>query len=246
MRTRERRHGVAAIMIVLNIWMKGDITAKFVDLTGERFGKWTVLRRGQDGTDKRGYPVVRWVCKCDCGTVREVIGSTLKSGRSKSCGCSQYEHQPDVCRSLFTTHGESKTRLYKIWAYMKKRCENANSSNYHLYGARGIKVCDEWSRDYTVFREWAIANGYKDDLSIDRIDPNGDYCPSNCRWADMFDQANNRRSNVYLEYNGRTMTMAQWARELNVPYYKICEGHSKGESLEQILGICSESKNEKS
>ena len=110
----------------------------------------------------------------------------------------------------------SKTRLYEIWHSMKRRCLDKNLINYKNYGGRGIIVCVEWKDDFKNFYEWAIKNGYKENLSIDRIDVNGNYCPENCRWADSFTQANNKRTNVFIEYKGILHTVAEWSRILDI------------------------------
>ena len=111
-----------------------------------------------------------------------------------------------------------KTRLNNIYSGMKARCYNSNLWNYKYYGLIGIKVCEEWKNNYQAFKEWAINNGYKDNLSIDRIDVNGDYSPDNCRWATDKEQKNNTRRNHYITYNGKTQSMKQWAEELNISY----------------------------
>lgn len=114
-------------------------------------------------------------------------------------------------------HGKKGTKLYNTWLHMKTRCYNKNYNRYDDYGGRGITICDEWINDFKAFYDWSMSNGYKDNLTIDRIDVNGNYEPDNCRWADRKTQANNRRNNVYLTYNGKTKTISQWSRELNIP-----------------------------
>lgn len=111
-----------------------------------------------------------------------------------------------------------RDRLNVIYSHMKARCYNKNRWNYQYYGARGIKICDEWKNNYQAFKKWALENGYQDNLSIDRIDVNGNYCPENCRWTTDKEQKNNTRRNHYITYNGKTQSMSKWAEELNISY----------------------------
>ena len=208
---------------------------KFQDLTGMKFGQWTVLRQAPMRKDKRGYNIVMWHCVCDCGTEKDVYANSLRHGTSTSCGCHQRKRASEVCSKEFKTHGESTTRLYHIWAGMLKRCENQNASNYSAYGARGVSVCDGW-HTYTTFRDWAMANGYNDDLSIDRIDVDGNYEPQNCRWANVIEQANNRRSSRIFEIRGVRHTLAEWARLYDVDYKSLHKRIMGGESIQDILG----------
>jgi hypothetical protein len=183
---------------------------KLIDLTGQKFDKLTVIKRD---CSKNGKAL--WLCRCDCGNEIIVNSNSLRSGNTHSCGCLQKEIVKNIGLAN-KKHGMFGTRLYQIWADMKRRCENKNFEQYHYYGGRGIKVCDEWN-SFLVFQQWANLNGYRDDLTLDRIDPDGDYYPDNCRWATWEEQENNRRNNHLLTYNGKTQTISQWARETNIP-----------------------------
>jgi len=154
-----------------------------IDLTGQRFGRLTVLGP-ETGTNR-----TRWRCLCDCGK-ETVVGSSfhLTSGNTKSCGCLRR----DTARARHLQHGGKGTRLYNIWKNARQRCLNPNATDFILYGGRGIRFDPVWD-DFTVFQEWALRNGYTKDLTLDRIDPNGDYTPNNCRWATWEEQRHNQR-----------------------------------------------------
>lgn len=149
---------------------------KLIDITGQKFGKLTVLEY-EGRNDNR---VQFWLCKCDCGNESIVRSSNLKSGNSKSCGCSINDSRHKTNKAN-TKHGKCNTRLYSIWSGMKSRCNYEKNDSFNDYGKRGISVCDEWEDDFQTFYDWAMRNGYSDDLSIDRIDNDGNYEPSNCR-----------------------------------------------------------------
>jgi hypothetical protein len=131
---------------------------------------------------------------------------------------------------------KQRERLYRIWGHMLDRCRNPNNDSYKYYGGVGVKVCKEWE-NYKCFKAWAIANGYREDLTIDRINVYGNYEPSNCRWADMKTQNNNRRNSRYLEYKGECRTIAEWAKKLNIPYRTIHHRLERGYSIGAALGL---------
>ena len=182
------------------------------ELAGRKFGRLTVLEYAYT---KNGTAI--WKCRCECGKVAYPSSGNLLSGNSKSCGCLHDEE----LKKRVTTHGETKTRLYNIWHKMIQRCCNPKEKAFENYGGRGISVCKEWRNGFEVFKEWAVANGYSDNLTIDRIDNDGDYEPKNCRWATTEVQANNKRSNRFIAYNGKTQTIKQWADELGINYYTL-------------------------
>lgn len=153
----------------------------FIDMTGQTVGEWTVIKRVENG--KNGS--ARWLCRCTCGKERIVEGGTLRAGRSNSCG-HYYRSRGNL------KHGGRWTKLYMVWDSMRARCNTTTNKDYENYGGRGISVCSEWD-DFVVFRKWAMSNGYKQGLSIDRIDNDGNYEPSNCRWATAHEQRINQR-----------------------------------------------------
>lgn len=195
-----------------------------INLMGKRFGKWTVLQRGKN--EKQGQAT--WVCRCDCGTVKEVAGYRLRGGGSTRCR--------DCAPEVFRTHGLSKHRIHKIWRCMKARCEHKADTAFPSYGGRGISVCKEWHESKNFF-EWAFSHGYRDNLTIDRIDNDGDYCPENCRWATLKEQSRNKRVTLRLNFRGVVKTLKEWAETYGINYYTIRCRARKDWTPEQVLGF---------
>lgn len=183
-----------------------------IDITGNKYGMLSVLRRVQNAPNG----VARWECKCDCGNVVIVRGGNLKNGAVKSCGCLRHD-----IGARTKTHGMSKTRLYQTWANMKERCCCKNNPAYGTYGGRGIMICDDWNNSFEAFAKWALSNGYQDDLTIERIDYNKGYTPENCKWISKSDQANNRRSNVKITFNNETHNLSEWCKMYGKNYYLV-------------------------
>lgn len=166
------------------------MSRKSENLTGVRFGRLTALEIC--GIDKTGS--TKWKCICDCGNTKIVCASSLKKGNTKSCGCLAKEVSRELAKNLPRyKHGKRYTKLWYVWQGMKQRCFNSNNKNYKYYGERGITICDEWKNDFNAFYEWAITNGYTDNLTIDRINNDGNYEPSNCRWVTNAEQQKNKR-----------------------------------------------------
>lgn len=207
------------------------------DLTGRRFGKLLVLQRDGEYRYKNGHGTIpRYLCQCDCGNTVYVLANSLRSGNQTSCGCEKDKY-------FHKTHEMSKSRLYKAWIGMKSRCYNRNSDGYSNYGGRGIKICDEWIGEYGFenFSKWAYANGYDEnakrgECTIDRIDVNGNYEPSNCRYADSKMQATNKRNSIHIEYNGEIHSPNEWDDIMGLRkgtvYRRI---HENGWSVERAI-----------
>lgn len=194
---------------------------KINDLTGQKFGRLEVLEysRANNGAV--------WKCKCDCGNIVEVKATSLRSGHSKSCGCYN--------RDRYTKHGMSRTYLYRRYNSIKRRCSGKDEEHNAYYSEKGIMMCDEWKNSFQAFYDWAMSNGYKPELSIDRIDGSKGYSPENCRWVDMKTQANNRSTNHKITFNGRTLGMKQWAEELGIPRTTLYNRLKRGWSVEKTL-----------
>ncbi len=185
---------------------------KLINLVGKKFGRLLVIGKAEP---LNGH--TRWHCKCDCGNECIVQGSSLKSGNTQSCGCYKVEN----AKKLYSTVRQNDKHLYAVWNGMKQRCLNKNNKSYSNYGGRGIKVDEKWINSYEVFYNWATSAGYKKGMEIDRIDNNGNYCESNCRFVSKEVQANNKRNVKVYTINGVTKTLPQWCREYNQNYYLV-------------------------
>lgn len=204
----------------------------FKDLSGKKFGRLTAIEKVGDAIKRNG---VLWRCKCDCGNEKIVPSGYLKSGNTASCGClfieSRYRKRDGVKNKIY---GE---RICGIHEAMIQRCYNKNCAQYDNYGGRGISVCEEWRNNGGCrrFYNWSISNGYRNDLSIDRIDVNGNYEPSNCRWATAKEQANNRRNNRFLEYMGEKHTVDEWSKIIGIHRATIYKRLKKNLPINQVL-----------
>ena len=185
-----------------------------VDLTGQKFGRLTVVRFDHKENGRKYY-----LCQCDCGNFKIVSNHSLKSGNTKSCGCLHKEILIQRNKDNRIHHPENE-RLLRIWRAMLHRCYKETDEHYDYYGGRGIKVCDDW-HDFETFQKWALANGYADNLTVDRLDGNKDYCPENCSWATMTVQNNHKSDTKWLTYKGKTQSLSDWCRELGLDYFRI-------------------------
>lgn len=198
------------------------------DLTGQRFGRLVALRK----TGYYVWPCGRnsniWLCKCDCGNEKKVTTSNLTSGHTRSCGCLKTE--------IHSTHKLTHHKLYNVYKGIKGRCYNTNNDRFDDYGGRGIKVCDEWLEDFMNFYNWAINNGYQDGLTIDRIEVDGNYEPSNCRWITNREQQSNKRNNKKFYYNGKNLTLPEWSEILHINSSTLSSRiYARGWDIERAL-----------
>ncbi len=198
---------------------------KLKDLTGQKFGWLTALYRLHN-YHKKGNSY--WLCVCDCGNIAEVRCTSLTSGVTKSCGCGK----------RYYSHGKTNTRLYRIFQAMKNRCYNKHTINYKHYGGRGVTVCDEWRNDFQAFYNWAINNGYRENLTIDRIDNNKGYSPDNCRFVDRKTQARNRHNIKQYTINGETHCLSEWCEILGLKFDKVRNRvYNYGWNIERALDL---------
>lgn len=207
----------------------------YLEYVGKKINRLTILDFGPDKIRKDGSKRRTYECLCECGNKIVAEAYNVITGVTKSCGCLSKERIREMGQSNIKHGGISKHapyeyyRLYKRWELMKSRCNNPNNRQYNNYGGRGIGVCDEWNNSFDNFKNWALQNGYSIDLTLDRIDVNGDYEPNNCRWTDMKTQSNNKRNNVHLIIDGEDHTVSEWAeisnRSARSIFYRIYKGN---------------------
>lgn len=196
---------------------------KPMDITNQKYNKLLAVRFIE--RDKHGNAI--WECLCDCGNTSFVRLGALRAGQIKQCfKCSSNEK---------VKYNIKNDRIKSIYSDIKRRCYDESRKAFHRYGGRGIKMCDEWLKNPASFEKWSLENEYSDDLSIDRIDNDGDYEPSNCRWVDVYVQANNRSDNNVIEYQGDSLTVSQWARKIGVDKSTIYNRINNGETLDAVL-----------
>ena len=176
-------------------------------MIGKRFGRLVIMSYTRVGKSHHKY----FLCRCDCGTTKEVSITHLRSGKIRSCGCLWQDQKTEYRK----THGGRRDALYAVWCGVKERCLNPNCQAYKNYGGRGITIADEWL-DYAVFKQWATTHGYRKGLEINRIDNNAGYSQSNCNFVTAAENSRNKRTNVVLEHNGRVMILADWAQATGI------------------------------
>lgn len=204
---------------------------KVIDMTGQRFGKLTVISQAETKNNR-----AMWLCQCDCGNEKIVAGKHLRNGMVKSCGCYIREYLKE-CK---TKHSKCNSKLYYVYNGIKDRCYNSNKKGYKNYGGRGIVMCQEWLNDFMSFYNWAIENGYSEEskrgeYTIDRIDNNGNYEPSNCRWITIREQQKNKRNNRYITFNEETKTLTDWSLSLGFSVDTVRRRLKDGWSIERAL-----------
>lgn len=204
---------------------------KWIDITGQRFGKLVAICQAEPHITQSGNKREMWKCRCDCGNETIKAKADLIRNETKSCGCSHYVTGN---KSPAYKHGRSKERLYTIHRGMLYRCENPSCNNYKYYGARGITVCDDW-HNVNTFIDWALSHGYKNNLSLDRIDNNKGYEPANCRWADNHTQSTNRRQSHHIMYENNSIPLTDFAKQNDLNYSFVLTHYLKEETAEEIL-----------
>lgn len=208
-----------------------------IDLTNQRFGRLVAIRplTPEDNHYKRGLR--KWLCQCDCGNTTFATTSDLRNGHSTSCGRYRYERASECLTRLKQenqNYGLTKTKAYRSWISMMSRCYNQKMIYYKHYGGRGIKVCQRW-HEYKHFLE--DMGQPANNMTLDRIDNNGDYTPDNCRWATRKEQGNNRRTNLYVSYQGQKLSAMQFSEKFNLKYSHVVYLIHKQLSGEEIIKI---------
>lgn len=212
---------------------------KPIDISGNKYGRLLVL--SQDGNRKsesNGLTETMWKCQCDCGNILSVPKHLLTSGNTRSCGCLKRDHN----KAVWTKHGKTNTRLYRIWQSMKYRCYSKSSGAYKYYGGKGVRVSDLWivENGFQNFYEWAMANGYNDNLTIERVDVNGDYTQSNCTWIPKESQTKNRTNTNWVYHNGEKYTLTDASKKYGFDRatirkrIKTCNGDSNA-AIEELI-----------
>lgn len=207
--------------------------SRITNIKGKKFGRLTAIEFVEIDKFHRAI----WKCMCSCGKECKVAYSSLKSGNTMSCGCI-HDELFKKNRFRHDKHNLSNSRIFHIWTGMKQRCYNKNSPKFHRYGGRGISVCDEWLHDFQAFYDWSMDHGYDDDLTIDRINNDGNYEPSNCRWVTAKEQANNVSYNLIFEMNGKKQTLKQWSEDLGINYVTLYSRiYRNGWSFEKAISV---------
>ena len=200
-----------------------------IDMIGKKYGRLTILNLHHKDKNSRLF----YLCRCDCGDEKIINGERIRKGKTKSCGC----YNREITKSRSIKHNMRYTKIYNVWRNIKERCISNNKD----YGGRGIKVCDEWLNNFKAFYEWSIKNGYiekiengKNIISLDRIDVNGNYEPSNCRWVTNDIQCNNKRNNLFVNYKDTKYTVSQLSKKFNIKYEKLRKAYHKG-TIKKLL-----------
>lgn len=198
-----------------------------IDLIGKRYGRWVVLEQAKPG---QGYST-RWLCKCDCGTVKTVDGQLLRTGRSRSCGCLNEERRIQMPNSRMN----DDERIRAIYISIRSACENPQDPKYPKFGGKGIKVCDEWRRSFEAFRKWSETNGYDDKAFLLRYDVTKDFSPYNSKWVHSPNKGNGRKGSIMLTANGETHSLAEWSRITGLNRSSIEERLLRGATPEEAV-----------
>lgn len=197
-----------------------------INLINEKYGRLTVINEAERVNKRR-----MWLCLCNCGNIHIVSADGLKSGRTKSCGC----YNVEVAKLRRITHGLTESSEYVAWESMKTRCTNKKSEKYPDYGERGIKVCDRWLNSFENFYA-DMGKKPSTEHSLDRYpNVNGNYEPSNCRWATLIQQGRNKRNNIIIKFKGVEYPLSQWSKIFNIPYMKLYSAHKKGKDSVKLL-----------